>query len=63
MKLIANFGTGINHIDLAAIEAAGITVTRTPGALTEETADLTGSGRVPPPNQLTPWQACTRKDR
>ena len=62
MKFIANFGTGINHIDLAVTEAAGITVTRTPGALTEETADLTGS-RVPPPNQPTPWQACTRKDR
>ena len=41
LKLIANFGTGINHVDLAAAEAAGITVTNTPGVLTEDTADLT----------------------
>ena len=41
LKLIANFGTGINHIDLPAAESRGITVTNTPGVLTEDTADLT----------------------
>ena len=41
LKLIANFGTGINHIDLGAAESRGITVTNTPGVLTEDTADLT----------------------
>jgi len=41
LKLIANFGTGINHVDLAAAEAGGVTVTNTPGVLTEDTADLT----------------------
>ena len=41
LKLIANFGTGINHIDLAAAESRRITVTNTPGVLTEDTADLT----------------------
>ena len=41
LKLIANFGAGVDHIDLAAARRRGITVTNTPGALTEDTADLT----------------------
>ena len=41
LKLIANFGAGIDHIDVAAATARGITVTNTPGVLTEDTADLT----------------------
>ncbi len=40
-KLIANFGAGVDHIDVAAANARGITVTNTPGVLTEDTADLT----------------------
>ncbi len=40
LKLIANFGAGHDHIDLAAATALGITVTNTPGVLTEDTADL-----------------------
>ena len=40
VKLIANFGTGVDHIDLAAARAAGIMVTNTPDALTEATAEL-----------------------
>jgi len=39
-KILANFGAGTDHIDLAAAKAAGIAVTNTPGALTEATADL-----------------------
>ncbi|NPD14198.1 D-glycerate dehydrogenase [Xinfangfangia sp. D13-10-4-6] len=39
-KLLANFGAGYNHIDVAAAKAAGIPVTNTPGAVTESTADL-----------------------
>ncbi len=39
-KLIANFGVGVNHIDLDAAKRAGITVTNTPDVLTEDTADL-----------------------
>ena len=39
-RLIANFGVGFNHIDIAAAAARGITVTHTPGVLTESTADL-----------------------
>ncbi len=41
LKLIANFGVGVDHIDVAAANARGITVTNTPGVLTEDTADLT----------------------
>jgi glyoxylate reductase len=41
LKLVASFGTGIDHIDLAAARAKGITVTNTPGVLTEDTADMT----------------------
>lgn len=39
-KLLANFGVGFNHIDLAAAHSSGIAVTNTPGVLTEDTADL-----------------------
>ena len=41
LRLIASFGTGVDHIDLAAARARGITVTNTPGVLTEDTADMT----------------------
>ena len=41
LKLIANFGAGVDHIDVSAASAAGVTVTNTPGVLTEDTADLT----------------------
>lgn len=40
VKLIGNFGVGFNHIDIAAAQAAGITVTNTPDVLTDATADL-----------------------
>jgi len=41
LKVIANFGAGVDHIDVAAAIAKGITVTNTPGVLTEDTADMT----------------------
>ena len=40
LKLIASFGVGVDHIDLAAAHEKGITVTNTPGVLTEDTADV-----------------------
>jgi lactate dehydrogenase-like 2-hydroxyacid dehydrogenase len=39
-KLLANFGVGYNHIDVAAARAAGLAVTNTPGAVTDATADI-----------------------
>ena len=41
LKLIASFGTGVDHIDLAAARQREILVTNTPGVLTEDTADMT----------------------
>ena len=41
MKLIANFGNGVDNIDVAAALKRGITVTNTPGVLTDDTADMT----------------------
>jgi glyoxylate reductase len=41
LKMIANFGAGVDHIDVAAAVERGIIVTNTPGVLTEDTADMT----------------------
>ncbi len=41
LKLIANFGTGVDNIDVESARTRGITVTNTPGVLTEDTADMT----------------------
>ncbi|HRQ81297.1 MAG TPA: D-glycerate dehydrogenase, partial [Azospirillaceae bacterium] len=41
LRLIASFGTGVDHIDLNAAQQRGIIVTNTPGVLTEDTADMT----------------------
>lgn len=41
LRLIANYGTGVDHIDLATARQRGITVTNTPDVLTEDTADMT----------------------
>jgi glyoxylate reductase len=40
LKLIASFGTGVDHIDLDTARQRGIIVTNTPGVLTEDTADM-----------------------
>ena len=39
-RMIANYGVGVNHIDLAAAASHGIPVSNTPGVLTDATADL-----------------------
>jgi glyoxylate reductase len=41
LKLIANYGNGVDHIDLPAARARSIPVTNTPGVLTDDTADMT----------------------
>lgn len=41
LKLIANFGTGVDNIDVETANSKGIIVTNTPGVLTEDTADMT----------------------
>jgi lactate dehydrogenase-like 2-hydroxyacid dehydrogenase len=39
-RIFANFGVGVNHIDVGAARAAGLQVTNTPGAVTDATADI-----------------------
>src|ERR1044071_7183003 len=41
LKLIANFGTGVDNVDLDTARTRGSLVTNTPGVLTEDTADMT----------------------
>lgn len=41
LKLIAQFGAGVDNVDVATATQRGITVTNTPGVLTEDTADIT----------------------
>ena len=40
LKLIANFGSGVDHIDMDTARQRGILVTNTPGVVTEDTADM-----------------------
>jgi glyoxylate reductase len=52
LRLIANFGNGVDHIDVRAAEARGITVTNTPGVLTQDTADMTLAMMLAVPRRL-----------
>ncbi|WP_262693700.1 2-hydroxyacid dehydrogenase [Kordiimonas aquimaris] len=52
LKLIANFGAGVDHIDLTAAKEKSIIVTNTPGVLTEDTADLTMALLLSVPRRL-----------
>jgi len=60
LKLIANFGAGTDHIDVAAAHARGITVTNTPGVLTEDTADLNMALILAVPRRLVESDRITR---
>ena len=60
LKLIANFGAGVNHIDLRAARARGIVVTNTPGVLTEDTADMTMALIVSVPRRLAEGEKLVR---
>ncbi len=57
LKLIANFGTGVDNIDVEAAHARGITVTNTPGVLTEDTADMTMALILAVPRRLAEGSA------
>ena len=60
LKLIASFGTGVDHIDLAAARARGITVTNTPGVLTEDTADMAMALMLAVPRRIAEGDRLTR---
>src|SRR4051812_49343346 len=52
LRLIANFGNGVDNIDVATALQRGITVTNTPGVLTEDTADMTMALMLAVPRRL-----------
>ena len=63
LRLIASFGTGVDHIDLAAARARGITVTNTPGVLTEDTADVTMALILAVPRRIAEGDALVRSGK
>lgn len=52
LRLIANFGAGVDHIDVETARRRGILVTNTPGVLTEDTADMTMALLLAVPRRL-----------
>ena len=60
LRLIASFGTGVDHIDVAAARARGVTVTNTPGVLTEDTADMTMALILAVPRRLVAGERLMR---
>ena len=60
LKLIANYGTVVDHLDLAAAGEKGITVTNTPDVLTEDTADMTMALILAVPRRLVEGERIVR---
>ena len=60
LKLIAQFGAGVNNIDLDAAKAKGILVTNTPGVFTDDTADLTMALILSVPRRLAEGEKLVR---
>ncbi|MFQ5617354.1 MAG: 2-hydroxyacid dehydrogenase [Rhodospirillales bacterium] len=63
MRLIANYGTGVDHIDLAAARKHDIVVTNTPDVLTEDTADMTMALILAVPRRLAEGERVLRSGR
>jgi glyoxylate reductase len=63
LKLIANYGNGVDHIDVATALSRGITVTNTPGVLTEDTADMTMALILAVPRRLAEGAAVLSDDK
>src|SRR5712672_1168595 len=63
LKLIANFGNGVDNIDVATALQRGITVTNTPGVLTEDTADMTMALILAVPRRLAEGAAVLSEDK
>ncbi|MEE9140085.1 MAG: D-glycerate dehydrogenase [Alphaproteobacteria bacterium] len=60
LKLVANFGNGVDHIDLASARQRGIIVSNTPGVLTEDTADMTMALILAVPRRLVEGERLVR---
>ncbi|MGB0630720.1 MAG: 2-hydroxyacid dehydrogenase [Alphaproteobacteria bacterium] len=63
VELIANFGVGVNHIDLEAAAARKIVVTNTPGVLTDDTADMTACLLLAAPRRLVEGERLIRSGK
>ncbi len=63
LRLIANYGAGVGHIDLKAARARGITVTNTPGVLTEDTADMAMALILAAPRRLVEGDKLVREGK
>ncbi|MDF3074477.1 MAG: Glycerate dehydrogenase [Alphaproteobacteria bacterium] len=63
LRLIASFGTGVDHIDLDSARQRGITVTNTPGVLTEDTADMTMALILATARRLAEGERLVRADK
>lgn len=61
VAIVANFGVGVNNIDLAAARAGGLVVTNTPGVLTDATADLALALVLAATRRLTETEAVLRR--
>ncbi len=59
--IVANFGVGVNNIDLAAAKAAGVVVSNTPGVLTDATADLALALILAATRRMTETEAILRR--
>jgi glyoxylate reductase len=60
LRLIANYGTGVDHIDLATARSRGVIVTNTPDVLTEDTADMTMALLLAVPRRLAEGERVLR---
>jgi glyoxylate reductase len=63
LRLIANFGVGMDHIDVDAAHRYGITVTNTPDVLTEDTADMTLALMLAVPRRLAEGERMIRSNQ
>jgi len=60
LRLVANFGNGVDHIDLAAARARNVIVTNTPGVLTDDTADMVMALILSVPRRLAEGEKLVR---
>jgi glyoxylate reductase len=63
LKLIANFGAGVDHIDMEAAKAKDIMVTNTPSVLTDDTADITMALILAAPRRVAEAAKIMREDK
>lgn len=63
LQMIASFGSGVDHIDLAAARKKGIIVTNTPGVLTDDTADMAMALIIAVPRRLAEGEKLIRSGK